>query len=532
MPAPTNTAATTATDLGATWPVTVTQVADFAGTTYDLWFKRTVQAGETAWSIFPYGDASVYKPKVTAYLGPAAAPVLYLVDGDPNLAIQIPVDGLAGQVVYINVHANAGNPSPANLTLNLQLAPDVAVPAGSIGVNDDTFGFPAVFYSPTGTVLKYRNPFPSGDFVDVVPSGFVLAVEQAGDIWTLYDRDLGIVSHPVFGAGFTRISSNQLNRFYVGNATTGVVKTVDTAGNIGATSWDVGASLWAIAPSLDDTILYYVATGSTNVAIKRWDLVNNVALSDLVAGVANYNLPKTLLVQADGTILAGYRKITATKDAYVRHFSAAGATLHTYDFGAVVTLNQLSHAIADPVSFWVWLFSNSTSKEHDFREIRIADGVTLHALTPPQYTSGIYQGAATATPERFGNSDSCQFWITRAAGTTTSRDPTRRMRIFALPFNENKRLFLRRLELFLEQGQGLLTGQGADPQIMISISRDGGFTWEPEETVSAGSVGEYQKQSILNNLGSYRNGALKIVVSDPVAWHLCAAFADIEKGLH
>lgn len=528
MPAPTNTAATTATDLGTPLPVTVTQFADFGGTTYDLWFKRTVQPGETVWSIFPYGDAAVYTPKVTTYLGPASAPVLYLVDGDPNRAIQLPVDGIVGQPIYINVHANGGNPTPASLTLNVQLAPNVAVPAGSIGVNDDTFGFPAVFYSPTGAVLKYYNPFPSGDFVDVLPSGFVLAVEQSGDIWTLYDRDLAIVAHPVFGAGFTRISSNQRNRFYVGNATTGVVKTVDTAGAVGGTSWDVGAALWAIAPSLDDTILYYVAGGGTNQAIKRWDLVNNIALSDLVAGVANYNLPKTLLVEADGTVVAGYRKTSATTDVFVRQYSAAGVTLHTYNLGAVVSLNQLSHAIADPTSFWVWLFSNSVSKEHEFREIRIADGVTLHSFTPPNYTSGLYAGAATATPERFGNSDSCQFWITRAT-TTTQRDPTRRMRIFTLPFNENKRLFLRRLELFLEQGQGLITDTAA-PQIMVSLSPDGGLTWGPEEWVEAGRVGEYQKQSILNNLGSYRNGALKIVVSDPVAWHLVSAFATIEEG--
>lgn len=129
----------------------------------------------------------------------------------------------------------------------------------------------------------------------------------------------------------------------------------------------------------------------------------------------------------------------------------------------------------------------------------------------------------------------CGTWTFSVSGSdafavrTARRDPMRRMRIFALPFNENKRLFLRRLELFLEQGQGLITDSAA-PQIMVSISDDGGFTWGHEEWVAAGEQGNYTKQSIINNLGSYRNGALKIVVSDPVAWHLVAAFADIEQG--
>ena len=52
---------------------------------------------------------------------------------------------------------------------------------------------------------------------------------------------------------------------------------------------------------------------------------------------------------------------------------------------------------------------------------------------------------------------------------------------------EHHRVFIRTFELDLERGQGLATGQGSDPLVMLRISRDGGQTWGEEILMAAGS---------------------------------------------
>ncbi len=106
-------------------------------------------------------------------------------------------------------------------------------------------------------------------------------------------------------------------------------------------------------------------------------------------------------------------------------------------------------------------------------------------------------------------------------------------RVFLLPTSPSyKRMFLGRLEFLIQQGVGYGAGQGVDPQVMVSISRDGGHSFGPEFLLSVGKVGEYLHRSYRNAPnGYYRNGAIKIATSDPnfVAW--LSASADISEGL-
>lgn len=535
MPIPDNITIETAQELGATAPVTVTEAADFGGLTYELWFKRTVLEGEVEWSIFAFGDLSVYLPSTAAMRGPEGSPAV-IQSGGSNLTILVSVTERVGEVIYLRISTNAGNPTPANLTLSLEVKTDASVPVGSIAVNEDNDGYPAVFFnSSTGATITYRQPFPASDFADVLPNGRLLALNLATDTWTLFDANLNAIATPAVGTGFTRVSSNQRDTFYVGNATTGVVKTVGIDGTVGATSWDVGATLWAIAPSWDDTILYYVAVATAAAPIKRWDLVTDMALSDLAAGVADHTSTKTLMVTGDNEILAGYRKTTATADYFCGLYTALGATVDTFSFGTT-QLNQMNHAIDDPNSFWVWLFNSDAT--FTFRNIKISDGSTLGEITTQDYTGGVYQGSVTATPDRWGNSSSCQFWITRGpVNPETITYPIRRQRRFLLPSDpDNRVMFLHRLELLLRTGIGLTAGppdapvQGSDPQVMMRLSRDGGMTWTSERWVSAGAIGKYLTRARWLSNGRYRNAVCEITVSDPVDWQFLAMSADLEAG--
>ncbi len=109
--------------------------------------------------------------------------------------------------------------------------------------------------------------------------------------------------------------------------------------------------------------------------------------------------------------------------------------------------------------------------------------------------------------------------------------PVRRVRTFLLPTSpEGRWIFLRRLQILLQAGVGLSTGVGTEPWVMLQVSRDGGQTWGPERWVTAGRIGEYDAQAYLVNCGRYRDGAVRLVVTDPVAWKFLSADADLMEG--
>ena len=72
------------------------------------------------------------------------------------------------------------------------------------------------------------------------------------------------------------------------------------------------------------------------------------------------------------------------------------------------------------------------------------------------------------------------------------------------------------LYIDMETGVGLQTGQGSNPMIMLSSSKDNGRTWSAERWVSLGAVGTYLTRVIWRRFGSARDYVFKIRMSDPV----------------
>lgn len=67
----------------------------------------------------------------------------------------------------------------------------------------------------------------------------------------------------------------------------------------------------------------------------------------------------------------------------------------------------------------------------------------------------------------------------------------------------------------MEEGVGATTGQGVDPQIMLSVSKDGGRTYGNELWRSFGKLGKYVRAR-WNRLGRSREFVFKLKISDPV----------------
>lgn len=67
----------------------------------------------------------------------------------------------------------------------------------------------------------------------------------------------------------------------------------------------------------------------------------------------------------------------------------------------------------------------------------------------------------------------------------------RRVRRAPYISDSNQWFFLDQVELGMQVGVGLVSGQGSDPQLALNISRDGGHTWESAGFASIGPQGEY-----------------------------------------
>ena len=94
---------------------------------------------------------------------------------------------------------------------------------------------------------------------------------------------------------------------------------------------------------------------------------------------------------------------------------------------------------------------------------------------------------------------------------------------------DRKKIFHKSLEIDFESGVGLVTSQGSDPQAMLSWTDDG-HTWSNEHWRSIGKIGEYDRRSVWNRLGSSRNRAYKLEIADPVKAVIIGAHLESEMG--
>lgn len=94
--------------------------------------------------------------------------------------------------------------------------------------------------------------------------------------------------------------------------------------------------------------------------------------------------------------------------------------------------------------------------------------------------------------------------------------------------NDLNRVFLEWLIIDFEAGRGLVTGQGSDPTVMLSISKDGGHSWPGEIWKKLGKLGETRARAKFNRLGYARNWTFRVRSSDPTYRVLLGAVGEME----
>lgn len=97
--------------------------------------------------------------------------------------------------------------------------------------------------------------------------------------------------------------------------------------------------------------------------------------------------------------------------------------------------------------------------------------------------------------------------------------------------HDRQRVYVDRLELDVQAGVGLITGQGSDPQVMLDYSRDGGMTWLTQQPwLGMGMQGEYLRRLRWLNLGQGFDLVFRVTITDPVFRCIIACNGDFAVG--
>jgi hypothetical protein len=449
---PTNITLATAMEITAL-PFAITQnlsgvpeVLDGFGTpTYSLWYKLPA-ALQTADLLGALGVQQSSLPRLPntrtfVFISSGAA---YLDAKSTTLGdgvVQVPPADPAVDL-YIQVVTEDWDPLPDyDMDVSVYAAADLGdVPVGALFINNDEPGFPAAILDPvTGAILGFVPDIVAGETGDILPSGIMaLHDTDAGNV-KIYNPDFSLRATVALDGNIG--SGNQVDTFYILDSSL-ILHSFDADGNIGGTTWGpmpVGTLMTAV--SRDETIAYLAdarTAAAGGGAVKRWDLVNNVALSNLAAIVAGYILQATnvspggILVLADESVLVSYWRSNQA-DSFIRHYSAAGAVLHTYPYATspFVGLDRIAHDIVDDsLTFWAWAKGSGAVAPGSafglgrFQKLRISDGVALVTLDSYEAQSGYQMRAnATITSQPLGHPFSCPFVLLREAITPEPPEP-------------------------------------------------------------------------------------------------------------
>lgn len=449
MAAPPNQSAATAIDLG-TLPATVTQDVSDGAINYTVWYTVTPTADDYVINVFPFGGTigSGYQPSLSVFTGTGATPYLTnLTNVGANRAAQFFTT--PGQTLWFRLATNNPALLPAILTLDVQRHTPAAFVTGDLLINDDDDHFQAGIVKGDTTDVRTAMrrfigpPFASGETIARLPDGTLLINNsQTGEQW-LYAPDLTrlavVAIDPVSAEDEVSALANQGTQFFVAepSGTNFLIhlSSVSAAGSVGPTTWSptgiTQPEALAIAP--DASIAYYATSlgldGQNARALKRWDLLTDTALPDLVPAAGDANIVRMLML-ANGTLVvirSAGNSGTAIRAEIVD--TTTGVTLRSIDFSAYASTAdpRLALALEDPTAFWAWIklgAGPTTTGVSRFLQLRTADLAILQTRDVQQYEKGRYQGDVVADPTRFGISESCDFVLLGVGVTASGCIPT------------------------------------------------------------------------------------------------------------
>lgn len=175
-----------------------------------------------------------------------------------------------------------------------------------------------------------------------------------------------------------------------------------------------------------------------------------------------------------------------------------------------------------PTANATWTYDQSTNQWHERGDW---NGLTFDVSPVWGYTYGFNTHLVG------DRSSGVVYEMTQDVATgTDGTTGLRRVRRAPHVTQELKRTNYASLQLYMEVGLGLTSGQGSDPTAMLRWSDDGGQTWGNVFTESVGAIGQFKQRVIWRMLGQGRDRVFELSVTDPIPWRLVDAFIDARVG--
>lgn len=422
----------------------------------------------------------------------------------------------------------------------------------------------AIDYSRTSMEDYYGDPHAAlRVYVALFGTTIVYVYDLADLAYWVHFMDGSSPSDPLYGPQFLNsLAFNQSYELYtgaigdnydvIGNVasagTAVVVKTAHT--NIASnpspdpsTTYDVpyensGSDFVEIAS--DQQTLFHTSAGRR---IMRYDTDADAPLADFI--VAPYEaklrpgfrstrlLPDGGLLVCDGDHVKRYDSSGTLMRSYY-----PSATARAQDLDKVeITADRQSFFVSDQLSTSLFKFDLATGTQLGDWELNLPVGQLCGFSIYGGYRAGITTDVVIVVPVGALVLEGYPVLVTTlvqppAEGQGSRIVPTRRVRRAPHLAAEGRWAFYERFQLDLEAGVGLVDGQGADPQLMLRWSDDGGHTWSHEHWVSAGQIGAYLHRAVWRRLGRSRDRVFEVVISDPVKVAWIDAWVDVAEGVH
>lgn len=558
MPA-TNTTPGTALDLAPLGTVVNIPAADVQGapdgtlyaSTCDstqhhaLWFKYTTGSSDIMLAVGIQGAESgdAYKPRLSVWTGTPPSVTQHKVLSATggllnNLCANMATAVSRSDIWYLSFPVSASttyyfqvtdaNSTTVTTDLNiLGVAAPVLTAAkpGDYLIINDAGPFPsAVVDQTTGQLLGYVS-LGVGEEGDALQSGQMAFQDTSANAGVggmqIVSRDLTPIA-TINTNPSTVLTSATVFYLITFTGDTAHVQLVKPDGTLGALI-DVPNVGAALLVSPDSSTFYYV-DNVTFTLVKRWDLVNNVAMTDFAGSYDGGSEPTYSFISGvTNTVVIVYVGV----DKIMRQFTSAGTLLRT-DTLTIATFNRLIGDLGSD-TFQTW--NGST----DFHRYGIWDPNTeLVGVN----TIGAQSSNGGPQNHAYAISTSCPLLVIPSAAPiaqpmpqvgTRQTVPIKWVRRTSQMSDELLWLFFSEFQLMFQPGVGQANDPGANPQIGLRWSNDGGNTWSNQRWVSAGLQGQYGTRAIWRMLGRGRNRVWELTSTDPVVWAIVDAFATVEK---
>ena len=218
--------------------------------------------------------------------------------------------------------------------------------------------------------------------------------------------------------------------------------------------------------------------------------------------------PTTISTYAINTELARFRRTTTIGNAEALVMGDAGHTLLAFAFPSVVGTDIDTPTLVFDLEGQGWTHRgewNTGTAQYDLWAPRAVADFNRWVVVGDRSTGTIWRLDPTVSTDRAGNG-------------------IRRLRQSPGLTDEHKRHPVDHIELLMDVGLGTQSGQGADPQVILQLSDDGGVTFGTQRQAAMGRVGQYRRRVVWTRLGAPPDMVARIIVSDPVPVRIIDAY--------